>query len=159
MDYFATPQKCLPHFREPAQNPNPVWQNSWFYCLKSSKWILDAARALGWPRQCHTHHMEWFSGPQCLALPSGAPEWEPCPAQFIRLGASASHLGPTRNSYLLFSFWSPSYQIGFWGPAVNSDHRYPKKLLFCVPPGEYSLLESAFRGPKHALQSLSSCLF
>ena len=127
------------------------------YCLKSSKWILDVARALGWPRQCHMHHMEWFSGLQCLALPSGAPEWEPCPAQVIRLGASTSHLGPTRTSYLLFSFWSPSYQIDFEGLLSTVTNSTPKTFILCPSSGIFSPRIN-LRGPKHALQSLSSHL-
>lgn len=122
----------------------------------SGFWTLN--RALGWPMQYHMHHMEWFSGPQCLALPSGAPEWEPCPTQVIRLGASTSHLGPTRTSYLLFSFWSPSYQIDFEGLLSTVTNSTQKTFILCPSSGIFPPRIS-LRGPKHAVQSLSSRLF
>ena len=144
MDYFAPSGKCLPHFREPAQNPNPVWQNSWFYCLKSSKWILDVARH--WVGPGNATRITWSGSlaPDawlCLQVPQNrssvllsSSDWEPAPLTWI----------PPE----LLTFCSLSgllhTKLGFEGLLSTVTTSTKKKLLFCVPPGEYSLLESAW---------------
>ena len=92
----------------------------------------------------------------CLQVPqNGSPvllsssDWEPVPLTWVP---------PELLTFCSLS-GSPSHQIGFWGPAVNSDHLYPKKTFIMCPSWGIVPPRISLRGPKHALQSLSSCLF
>lgn len=112
---------------------NPTWPNSWL--LPDTQWVSSWKLSGCWVGPANTALIicSRLPGPQCLALPPGAPDWEPCPAQPIKLEARAFR-GPHQNSLrsvLFLVTFRPDWTARIPLSTVTT---FAQKLSCCVVP-------------------------
>lgn len=161
MDSFALPGKCTSHLGDTAQNPSRpnMAELLPIACCPVGE-FLEVARVpgswLSWPSQCYSHHAEGYLASSAWLCLQVSPDWQPGPAQSIKLEASP-YLGPTRIPYLLFYFWSPSDQCGQWRSHCPQWPTLPRSF-HAVPLLRYWFSLENLRGTKQFC-TLASFLF